>query len=291
MSNTVVRTNVRALNAHRNLTNVANQQMRASQRLSSGLRINSAADDAAGLAISEGMRAQIRGMTQAMRNAQDGISLLQTAEGYMQTVTELLQRTRELAVQGANDTYNEDQRSHINNEMEQLAQEITRIFDSATFNGQRLFCDGSQGGLFTDGDLNLQVGPDGNHPSQAINVNTAIDVHINNVLNYVFGEVDNLHGHETHEEFNQAIEDITDMFTHIVGFRSGLGTLQNRLEFTIQHLDIAIENLSAAESRIRDADMAAEMMKLAQANILMQASTFILAQANQAPQMVLQLLG
>ncbi|MDR2167862.1 MAG: hypothetical protein LBE35_08465, partial [Clostridiales bacterium] len=142
MSNMVVRTNILALNSHRNLGLVGNNQARASARLSSGFRINSAADDAAGLAISEGMRAQIRGMNQAARNTQDGISLIQTAEGYLSTITELLQRARELIVQAANDTYSIDNRTTIQNEIYQLMEEIDRIADTATFNQMILF-DGS----------------------------------------------------------------------------------------------------------------------------------------------------
>ena len=295
MSNTVVRTNVMALNSHRNLGLVANQQSRSSQRLSSGFRINSAADDAAGLAISEGMRSQIRGMNQASRNAQDGISLIQTAEGYMQTVTELLQRARELAVQAANDTYNADQRGHIANEMDQLSQEIDRIMDSATFNGQQVFRGST---LLDSSSLMLQVGADGGGmtgaDAMAINVISVIGERIAAVSDWAsdaMAEWGALTSASGHSDFNTAISVITSQLEDVAALRAGLGAVQNRLEFTIQNLDIASENLSASESRVRDADMAQEMMRLTQANVLQQAATAMLAQANQAPQNVLQLLG
>jgi len=274
-----------AMNSHRNLGLVSNQQSRASQRLSSGFRINSAADDAAGLAISEGMRAQIRGMNQASRNAQDGISLIQTAEGYMQTITELAQRARELMVQGANDTYNDTQRGHIRNEIDQLAAEISRIWDDATFNGNEVFGDDMLGGST----FMLQVGAD---EGMSINVIDEMSMTATSMASSLSSATGHMTGiGATYSAFSSAIGQIDSFLDDINEFRAGLGAIQNRLEFTIQNLDIASENLSASESRIRDADMAMEMMRLTQANILQQAATSMLAQANQAPQSILQLLG
>ena len=476
MSNMVVRTNVLALNSHRNLGLVGNQQARASARLSSGFRINSAADDAAGLSISEGMRAQIRGMNQASRNAQDGISLIQTAEGYMQTVTEMIQRARELATQAANDTYSDTNRATIANEIEHLEQEVNRIWTTATFNGQNLFSGstpvGGAGGLdgFYAGDtgyvdalenafddiaairddvnelINLlqqfvaqsgtdpnsnwsdfeQVAPDlvetggtasilgdiagyvgalegalndasnirfdddGSPGAQAIGgiILAGLEGALNTAANYLDGsgtvqqtldalvaslalidvaenafndmvseaagggggagaaadpnagiltgnfflqvgpdgaaaagqghslrinvvdQVSNLEGNiagsgegfwtapatlpgdaGNHTSWTAAIDRINESLEYVNDLRAALGAYQNRLEFTIENLDIAAENLSASESRIRDADMAMEMMRLTQANILQQAATSMLAQGNQAPQSILQLLG
>jgi flagellin len=543
----VVRTNVLALNSHRNLGLVGNQQARASARLSSGFRINSAADDAAGLAISEGMRAQIRGLNQGSRNAQDGISLIQTAEGYMQTVTEMGQRIRELIVQASNDTYNADQRQTIHNEITQLTAEIQRIWETATFNGIGLFGEGPNvgfeveltvaqlvasphfrdttldggdwadieagqlaalndffnGSIFQDAvfndnaltatniealieafddaagtppitiddaaaflaDLNnfrgqivaalptegrpvgagdiatggalaaiftaanspsaahigamadflnradviellegavaavptvinaaaltgldgwttartamgiedgenagtwghtndgagptndavaalintnaqaildivngraagtvpgveftggatpeagilalsgngmtedplfsrptfsLQVGPDTTH---VINV-TRVQPIVTDVAASIYtGELRDITELATagtatdHGDWNGVIPNIDSFLGEVNALRAALGAYQNRLEFTIENADIASENLSASESRIRDADMAAEMMRLTQANVLQQAATAMLAQANQAPQSILQLLG
>ena len=288
MSNMVVRTNVLALNSHRNLGLVGNQQARASARLSSGFRINSGADDAAGLAISESMRAQIRGMNQASRNAQDGISLIQTAEGYLATIQELMQRARELAVQGANDTYSETQREFIHNEMHQIQLEVVRIWDNATFNGQEVF--NSASGLLA-GTFVLQVGAD-EGDGFIIDVYEELGDAVGDAQKAVTDFATAITGGLTdHAEFHAAIDEINEAMEDISRLRGGLGAIENRLEFTIQNLDIAVENLSASESRIRDADMAMEMMRLTQANVLQQAATAMLAQGNQAPQSILQLLG
>lgn len=287
MSNLAVRTNMLALNSHRNLGNVSNQQARASQRLSSGFRINSGADDAAGLAISEGMRAQIRGLNQATRNSQDGISLIQTAEGYSSTITELMQRGRELAVQGANDTNSVDQRAHIQNELAQIHTEVTRIWENSTFNGQTVF--GGTEALLS-GEFNLQVGADTAAAGNVIDVVGQLS-QISAAAGAITAFATAATGNTTHEHFNAAIDTIDTQINHMSALRAGLGAVQNRLEFTIDNLNVASENMSAAESRIRDADMGAEMMRLTQANVLQQAATAMLAQGNQAPQSVLQLLG
>jgi len=283
MSNMVIRTNTLALNSHRNLGLVGNTQARASRNLSSGFRINSAADDAAGLAISESMRGQIRGLNQASRNAQDGISLLQTAEGFLSTMQELTQNVRELAVQGANDTYNESQRGFMQGEINQLMSEIGRIQSTAQFNGANLF--GGTDSLLT-GSLNLQVGA---NAGQNIDVVGALGTSLTNI-NTIPTNMASMTA-TTQAAFNTLITDSQSFLDNVSAARAGIGAVINRLEFTIQNLDIASENLSASESRIRDADMASEMMQLTQANVLQQAATAMLAQANQAPQNVLQLIG
>ena len=285
MSNTVVRTNVMAMNSHRNLGLVANQQARASRNLSSGFRINSAADDAAGLAISEGMRSQIRGLNQASRNSQDGISLIQTAEGYADTITELMQRGRELAVQGANDTNNSAQRVHIQNEMTQIQLEVNRIWDHSTFNGEAVFT------TLLGGAFHLQVGADTAAGGNVIDITNELGTAVADTGTAITDFTADMTGNATHANFNAAITDVNTRLNQVATLRAGLGAVQNRLEFTIDNLNVASENMSAAESRIRDADMGAEMMRLTQANVLQQAATAMLAQGNQAPQSVLQLLG
>jgi flagellin len=300
MSNMVIRTNIMALNSHRNLGLVGLMQARASERLSSGFRINRAADDAAGLAISEGMRSQIRGMAQATRNTQDGISLIQTAEGFMNTITELAQRARELMVQGANDTNNDTQRLYIQNELRHVASEINRIWTTSTFNGAGLFEANPAGEHIFDGTFYLQIGPDGipGHALEVVayapgiaDVRTGAGAALGTIGTAIDAAVRDTATAADHAAFRAALETL-DAFVVVVNtFRSDLGALQNRLEFTMENLDIARENLSASESRIRDADMALEMMRLTQANVLQQAATAMLAQGNMAPQSILQLLG
>jgi flagellin len=268
---------------------VGTQQARSSARLSSGFRINSGADDAAGLAISEGMRSQIRGMNQASRNAQDGISLIQTAEGYASTITEMMQRARELVVQGANDTNNTHQRASIQNELAQIANEIERIWDGSTFNGSVVF---GENGLLTGTEFKLQVGADEDEEANVIDVINEIGDQIDEADEQIDSFIDLFNDDmEDHDAFNSILDDIDNAIRAMNELRAGLGAIQNRLEFTIENLDTASENLSASESRIRDADMAAEMMRLTQSNVLQQAATSMLAQANQAPQSILQLLG
>ena len=285
MSNMVVRTNVLALNSHRNLGNVANQQARSSARLSSGFRINSAADDAAGLAISEGMRAQIRGLDQASRNSQDAISLIQTTEGGMQTIGEMVGRIRELVVQASNDTYtggaDGPDRGLIQREVGHLLSEINDTAARLEFNRRSLLDSGDS--------LFFQVGA---NASQGItltlpNVVTSVHTALVGTLGAGGANINNADGSAI-SAFLSGVDTVMDSLNDA---RATLGAVENRLEFTIQNLDISSQNLSAANSRIRDADMAQEMMRLTQANVLQQAATAMLAQANQAPQSVLQLLG
>ncbi len=280
MSNMVINTNVLALNAHRNGKNVGITQSRASARLSSGLKINSAADDAAGLAISEKMRAQIRGLDMASKNAQDGISLLQTAEGGMQEIDNMIQRIRELTVQAANDTNNQTDgdRTNIQDEITALLDEIDAMSNRVEFNGKTLL-DGS----FDTDPLVFQVGANSGADQR-------IEVKINSMDTTTLG-IDAVDVDKTlSSDISDQLDDIDDALKLVTTERSKLGAAQNRLEYTMKSLDISSENLSAAESRIRDTDMAKEMMNLTKANVLQQAANSMLAQANQAPQAVLQLL-
>ncbi|MCL1989050.1 MAG: flagellin [Firmicutes bacterium] len=308
MSNTIVRTNVMALNSHRNLGMVGNQQNRASQRLSSGFRINSAADDAAGLGISEKMRSQIRGLDQASRNGQDGISLIQTAEGAMNTINEMVTRIRELVVQAANDTnassttnWSASDRTRIQAEINQLMDEIDATASRTQFNTRNLIDGSISGG--TSG-LWFQVGANYSQgvtlSIEAVSVGALSDRGgITGTFSFsalrTTGLASTSLGYGVIFTRGQDIQNFITALDNALAFtteqRSNLGAMQNRLEFTIQNLDIASENLSNANSRIRDADMASEMMRLTQANVLQQAAISMLAQANQAPQSVLQLLG
>ena len=263
-----VNTNVEAFNAHRNLSATSMGLSKSMEKLSSGLRINRAADDAAGLAISEGMRAQIRGTAQASRNAQDGISLVQTAEGSLNEMHSILQRVRELAVQYSNGTLSTGDQAKITAEVAQLTAELVRIRDSATFNGISLF--GASGAGTT---VTIQVGANQNLDS-ANNTNR-IGVSVT-ALSFSGVSMD--------------VAQIDTAITSVSNVRSDLGAVQNRLEHAVANLGVSQENLTAAESRIRDVDVAQEMVNFTRLQILSQSGTAMLAQANQAPQSVLSLL-
>jgi len=276
-----INNNLMAMNAHRQLSiNNANLQ-KSIEKLSSGLRINRAGDDAAGLSISEKMRGQIRGLKMASKNAQDGISMIQTAEGALQEVHAILQRMRELAVQAANDTNVVEDRKAIKDELDELVKELRRIKDTTQFNTQKLL-DGTTG---ESGTVTLMVGANNNEiitldfSTKGINLVEIVDT-----------DLASLDVSDT-TKAQEAITDIEKAIQDVSAGRSMLGAWQNRLEHTIANLDNAAENLQAAESRIRDVDMALEMMNFTKHQILQQASTAMLAQANMAPQSVLQLLG
>ena len=260
-----INNNIMALNAHRQLGINATNQTKALEKLSSGLRINRAADDAAGLSISEKMRGQIRGLQQAQKNAQDGISLIQTAEGALNEVSSMLVRMKELAVQKANGTYNSNDTSNIDEELEALITEIGNIEDKTSFNDKKLL-DG------TVTSISVQI----NHASGDTMTLEMID------LGSKMSSITSA-GTATLGRIETAIEAIGTA-------RAQLGAYQNRLEHTVNNLGTTTENLTAAESRIRDVDMAKEMMEFTKNNILNQAATAMLAQANQAPQSVLALL-
>ena len=251
--------NTDAFNSYRNLSVTQGQLSKSLEKLSSGFRINRAADDAAGLAISEGLRSQVGGLKVAVRNAQDGISVAQTAEGALTEVHSMLQRMNDLAVQYNNGTQNTDSQAALQAEFDALTAEIDRVQNTTQFNGVALFNNAS---------VDFQVGVT---PTDVLSVDlsgsvdtTALDITDNTT--------------------------VTDAITATSTLRGNLGAVQNRFEHTINNLNVAVENLSASESRIRDTDMASEMVNFTRANILSQAGTAMLAQANQAPQSVLQLL-
>ncbi|OLO42798.1 flagellin [Alkalihalophilus pseudofirmus] len=270
-----INNNIQALNAYRNLNQNQFSTSKNLEKLSSGLRINRAADDAAGLAISEKMRSQIRGLKQAERNALDGVSLIQTAEGAMQEIHAMLQRMRELAVQAANDTYEAEDRQAIKNEIDELVDEIKSISEKTEFNKKKIL----DGGTMAAPGIDFQIGANSNQK-----VNLQIDKMDATTLGVANISVD------SHVNANNAIDQIDTAIKTVSENRSKLGAIQNRLEHTINNLQTTHENLSAAESRIRDADMALEMTEFTKNNILNQSATAMLAQANQLPQGVLQLL-
>lgn len=268
--------NIAAMNTFRQLSSNQSTTSKSLEKLSSGLRINKAGDDAAGLAISEKMRGQIRGLDQAARNANDGISLIQTAEGALNETHSILQRMRELAVQSASDTNTAADRGEIQKEVSQLIEEIDRIATTTQFNTQNLLdTTGGTAGTFT-----LQIG--------ANNAQT-LDVDIADMQSTALG-VNGVDLGVDASTSTAAIETINDAIEAVSAERAKLGGFQNRLEHTINNLGTTSENLTASESRIRDVDMAKEMMEFTKNNILSQASQAMLAQANQQPQGVLQLL-
>ncbi|WP_113672572.1 flagellin [Vallitalea guaymasensis] len=268
----IINHNMLAINTHRQLGGIGTSQAKSTEKLSSGLRINRAGDDAAGLSISEKMRGQIRGLNQASRNAQDGISLIQTAEGALNESHAILQRMRELAVQSANDTNVTADRTALNAEMTELKSELTRIADNTEFNKKTLL-DGSL-------DAVIHIGA---NADQKLNIKLDVDMDAAGL------GVDGVTV-DTQTNSNTAITTIESAIETLSSKRADLGAKQNRLEHTIKNLDNASENLQAAESRVRDVDMAKEMMNFTKQNILMQAAQSMLAQANQNPQGVLQLL-
>ena len=272
----VVQHNITAMNSNRMLGLTQGTLAKSTEKLSSGYKINRAADNAAGLAISEKMRRQVRGLTQASTNAQDGISAVQTAEGALNEVHDMLQRMNELAVQAANDTNMSTDRGYIQSEIDALVSEIDRVAKTTTFNEQSLL-----DGNFTG--KKLQVGSEGS-PAQTITLSIggmdAATLSIENAIDV-----------SSHGSAQSAIATIKAAMEKVSAQRSDLGAVQNRLEHTIANLDNVVENTTAAESRIRDTDMATEMVKYSNQNILQQAGQAMLAQANQSNQGVLSLLG
>ncbi len=270
-----INANIMAINSHRQLGTLNSQQAKSTEKLSSGYRVNRAADDAAGLAISEKMRAQIRGMNQASRNAQDGISVVQTAEGAMDEIHAMLQRMKELSVQAANDSNQDDDRKLIQKEVEQLKTEVDAIAEKTQFNKMKLL-----DGKFSKKDF--QVGAN-NSGSERIQI-TISGVKVASLKD--LAKV----GLGTKGSAQKSISYVEDAIVELASRRATLGAIQNRLEHTIRNLDNSAENLTASESRIRHTDMAKEMMEFTRVNILTQAAQSMLAQANQLPQGVLQLL-
>lgn len=273
----IINTNIAALRAYNNLSTNYNNLIKSFERLSSGKRINSAADDAAGLAISEKMKAQIKGLSQAQRNAQDAISLVQTAEGGLKESHAILQRLRELSVQAASDTYSSSDREQIAKEAAELTKELSSIAEYTQFNTQNLL-DGSFDGVFQIGanqgqTLSLKIADLGAEALEVLDEN---------------GDPLSL---ADHDSAASAISVFDQAISRVSSERSKLGAVQNRLGHTINNLSTTENNLIAAESRISDVDMAKEIMNLVRHQILVQAGIAVLAQANQMPQGILQLLG
>jgi flagellin len=262
-----INTNVEAFNAHRQLTATSEKLGQAMERLSSGYRINRAADDAAGLAITEKLRGQIGGLEQAQRNAQDAVSLVQTAEGNLQEVHSMLQRVRELAVQYKNGALSSSDRSAIQSEVNQLASEVERIGSSAQFNGILL--------LSASSNITFQVGAQDGEVISVATISLGAGVPPSAFQLTISGS--------DISEIDAAIDAVSSQ-------RAQFGAVQNRLEHTLSNLAVYNENLMSSESRIRDVDMAAEMVNFTKLQILQQSGTAMLAQANQTPQSVLQLL-
>ncbi|MGK5081911.1 flagellin [Bdellovibrionota bacterium FG-1] len=273
-----IATNIQSLAGQRFLNANHDAQNKALERLASGSRINRAGDDAAGLAISEKLKANIRSMKQATRNANDGISLVQTAEGGMNEIGNVLIRMRELSIQGASDTISDTERGFINKEVQSLKEEINRISNSTEFNGTKLLNGTAE-------PLDIQIG---------INNNPTLDrfIYDSPARNTTLGAM-NLEGVSTltKETAQQNLNMLDQAIVKLSENRSGLGALQNRLSSAINNMSIYRENLEGANSRIRDTDMAEETSELTKQNILTQANISVLSQANANPQLALKLLG
>jgi flagellin len=293
-----INTNTASNNAYRNLTLNQNAQSKSLEKLSSGMRINRAADDAAGLAISEGLKNQVSGMTQAARNAQDGISVIQTAEGALTEVHSILNRVRDLAVQSGNDSNNEDSRRAIATEVNALGEELTRIGNSTNFNGIDLLkSTGTPVAPATaPKELTFQIGAGALDTNDQIKVKMVDVAAIGKIVTDLAAVTDAAGATPATGGFMSAaealgtIEDLDASIKTISTARSELGASQNRLESTIKSLNVSIENLSSAGSRIRDTDMASEMANFTRSQILSQAGTAMLSQANQMNSGVMQLL-
>ncbi len=280
-----IQNNVEAFNAHRQLQGTSAKAAKAMEKLSSGYRINRAADDAAGLAISEKMRSQIGGLDQAQRNAQDGVSLVQTGEGALNEVHSMLQRVRDLKVQYANGTLDADDKTAISAEVQQLGKEISDITSKTEFNGIKLLSGGA--------DVVLQVGA-GSADTITLTA-TEMSGAVGTAGTGGLKEITDIGSATTVSAADTAfsavsIDNIDSAIQNVSTARSTFGAVQNRLEHRLNNLSTYQENLVASESRIRDVDMASEMVNFTKLNILQQAGTSMLAQANQAPQNVLSLL-
>jgi flagellin len=294
----IINHNISAINSYRNLSDVNLRINKTMEKLSSGMRINRAGDDAAGLAISEKMRGQIKGLNMATKNSQDSISLIQTAEGALNETHAILQRMRELAVQSANDTNTLSDRLQIQKEMNRLRQEIDRISVSTEFNTKKLLT-----GQFDNNGLKFQVGANegqtveltfGNMSAEALGVAgseeiTTVDENGNETTKTVVSPDESV-SVRTSQNAEKSITIINNAIETVSAERSKYGAMQNRLEHTIKNLSVASENLQAAESRIRDADIAKEMMSLSKDQIISQSGNAMLAQANAAPQNILTLI-
>lgn len=302
-----IASNVQSLTAQRNLNATSEANSASMEKLASGFRINKAADDSAGLAISEKLKADIRGLNMARRNASDGVSLIQTAEGGLNEVGNILGRLRELAVQGSSDTVGDTERGFLNKEFAQLKNEITRISQSTEYNGTLLI-----GGDMDSMDENLKARSNSYPLEIQIGKNYFASVDSKdqdapiNVLRIDLQDINSTVGEDglnlgaapdeganvtNKESAQQSLDRLDQAITKVSGYRSTLGALQNRLNSAISNLSVQAENANAANSRIRDTDFADESAKLTQTNILKQSGVAVLSQANQTPQLALRLLG
>jgi flagellin len=270
-----INTNVPSINTRRHLSNSTNAFNKSMEKLSSGLRINRAGDDAAGLAISENLKSDIRALNQAARNAADGISLIQTAEGSLDEVSNILLRMKELAEQALNGTLSDTDRGYLNAEFDALKSEINRISDSVDFNGVKLL-DGSG----TSVAIQVGIGTSGSD-SVAVDLTTDVDTTGLGLAAAV----------DTASNAGQAMDQIDDAISTVVSSRGGFGAVQNRLESSIRNINMMAENLSAANSRIRDVDVAYETSNMTSYQILQQAGVAMLAQANMTSGLAMNLLG
>jgi len=273
-----INTNVMSLNAQRNLASTSSSLATSMQRLSSGLRVNSAKDDAAGLAIAERMQAQVRGLNVAIRNANDAISLAQTAEGALGKVSDTFQRMRELAVQSANATNTADDRVNLQEEYSQLADEVTRVLAATTFNGSVQL-------LNTAATLTFQIGANNVAANDRVDIDTTDLSAEAGVTASLAADIST-----SQTTAQDAIDDLDDAIDEITTARATFGAAQVRFESIISNLQVAAENQATARGRIMDADFAVETANLSRAQILQQAGSAMVAQANQAPQQVMSLL-
>ncbi|MCE3011066.1 MAG: flagellin FliC [Proteobacteria bacterium] len=273
-----ISTNVSSLNAQRTLVNSQREIQKTFAQLSSGSRITKAADDAAGLGISENLKSQIRSLSQATRNANDGISMVQVAEGGMTEVSNILTRMRELGIQASSDTVGDRERGYINSEVQQLAQEVERIARTTRF-GRTNLLDGS------GQNFQIQVGINNDNFEDRISFDSS-------VLNTTAENLDVASLDFTSKDGAQgALETLDDAQAKIASYRANLGALQNRFQSTVDNLGVQHEMLSAANSRVRDADVAQSAAESARNNVLLQASTSVLSQANQIPSLALKMIG
>lgn len=275
----IIQHNIAAINSYRNLGTNQSALSKNLEKLSSGYKINRAGDNAAGLAISESMRSQINGLNQAVSNANDAIGLIQTAEGALTETHSMLQRLTTLATQAANGTYNSVARGNIQVEVDRLLEEIDRIANYTDFNGIKPLTNTGKGAVLA-AKMTFQIGPSG---SETITVSTGLMTSAGIKVNSI-----NL---EDITDANKAIDTINSAINQVSTYRAQLGAAQNRLEHTVNNLKVTSENITAAESRIRDTDMADEITAFTKNNILLQASQSMLAQSNSVPQSVLSLLG
>jgi len=285
--NMIINHNMSAINANRQLGIVNRQAMKSMEKLASGLRITRAGDDASGLAVSEKMRSQIRGLNQAMRNIEDGISFIQTTEGYLQESQDVLHRLRELSVQAANGIYSNEDRMQIQVEVSQLVDEMNRIASHAQFNGMNLLTGRFAEGSVTGDIMQIQAGANMDQSERIqIGTMTALSLGLESTQNP--GSFITI---STVQEANRSIGIVDNALKIVNKQRADLGAYQNRFEMAVKGVAIAAENLQAAESQIRDTDMASQIVDYTKNSILIQAGTSMLAQANLRTQSVLQLMG